>query len=326
MYEFFGGVTPILVPDNASTAVDHNNYDWYSPKLIRVYHEMAEHYNTAIIPARIRRPKDKPIAEGTVGNISTWITAALRNDQFFSLYELNQAIREKLKKYNANPFQKKEGSRLSIFLGEEKPLLAPLPATRFELATWKQATVQFNYHIAVDKMFYSVPYQYIKEKVDVRITDSVVEVYSKNERIASHRRLTGRPGQYSTQIDHMPKDHQQYLEWNGDRFRRWAKEVGPNTYKVIDAILASNKIEQQTYRSCMGIIRLADKHTKVRLEAVCRKALTYSGVPSYKGIKNLFATLKAEDLDEYQEKPKKRNPYGLTRGADYYGGKNDATE
>ena len=228
--------------------------------------------------------------------------------------------------YSANPFQKKEGSRLSIFLGEEKPLLAPLPATRFELATWKQATVQFNYHIAVDKMFYSVPYQYIKEKVDVRITDIAVEVYSKNERIASHRRLTGRPGQYSTQIDHMPKDHQQYLEWNGDRFRRWAKEVGPNTYKVIDAILASNKIEQQTYRSCMGIIRLADKHTKARLEAVCHKALTYSGVPSYKGIKNLFATLKAEDLDEYQEKPKKRNPYGFTRGADYYGGKNDATE
>lgn len=326
MYEFFGGVTPILVPDNASTAVDHNNYDWYSPKLIRVYHEMAEHYNTAIIPARIRRPKDKPIAEGTVGNISTWITAALRNDQFFSLYELNQAISEKLKKYNANPFQKKEGSRLSIFLGEEKPLLAPLPATRFELATWKQATVQFNYHIAVDKMFYSVPYQYIKEKVDVRITDSAVEVYSKNERIASHRRLTGRPGQYSTQIDHMPKDHQQYLEWNGDRFRRWAKEVGPNTYKVIDAILTSNKIEQQTYRSCMGVIRLADKHTKARLEAVCRKALTYSGVPSYKGIKNLFTTFKAEDLDEYQEKPKKRNPYGLTRGADYYGGNHNATE
>lgn len=151
-------------------------------------------------------------------------------------------------------------------------------------------------------MFYSVPYQYIKEKVDVRITDIAVEVYSKNERIASHRRLTGRPGQYSTQIDHMPKDHQQYLEWNGDRFRRWAKEVGPNTYKVIDAILASNKIEQQKYRSCMGIIRLADKHTKAQLETVCRKALTYSGVPSYKGIKNLFATLKAEDLDEYHEK------------------------
>lgn len=329
MYEFFGGVTPVLVPDNASTVVDHNNYDWYSPKLIRVYHEMAEHYNTAIIPARIRHPKDKPSAEGTVGNVSTWITAALRNDQFFSLSELNSAIKEKLRKYNSNPFQKKEGSRLSLFLGEEKSLLAPLPATRFELAEWVTATVQFNYHIAVDKMFYSVPYQYIRDKVDVRLTEHTVEIFFQNERIASHRRLTGRPGQYSTVTEHMPPDHKKYLEWNGDRFRRWAKEIGPNTYKVIDSILTSGRIEQQTYRACMGIMKLADKHTRQRLEAVCKKALTYSGTPSYKGIKNLFATLRPEDLDIQDTPPEKSNssnPYSLTRGSGYYGGGHNAAE
>lgn len=133
-----------------------------------------------------------------VGKISTWIIAALRDEQFFSLSELNRAIREKLELFNSKLFQKKDGSRLSLFLGEEKPLLAPLPATRFELADWKQATVQFNYHISVDGMLYSVPYEYIKKKVDVRVTDTTIEVFYNQNRIASHRRLTGRPGQYDT--------------------------------------------------------------------------------------------------------------------------------
>ena len=327
MFEYFGGVSKVLVPDNASTAVDHKSYDWYSPKLIRVYREMAEHYNTAIVPARIRKPKDKPNAEGSVRHASTWITAALRNEQFFSLEELNYAVRRKLKAINSNTFQKKEGSRISLFLGEEKPLLMPLPAIRFELATWKQATVQFNYHISVEKMFYSVPFQYIRERVDVRLTDTTVEIYLKNERIASHRRLTGRPGQYSTVKAHMPEDHQRYLEWDGDRFRRWAKEVGPNTYKVINSILISGRIEQQTYRSCMGVMRLADRHSREKLEAVCKKALQFTASPSYKGIKNLFATMKPEDFaaeESSQKESAKKNPYSLTRGAKYYGGNRNA--
>ena len=152
--------------------------------------------------------KFKPNAEGPVNHVSTWITATLRNEQFFSIEELNQAIKKKLKLLNSHPFQKKEGSRISLFLGEEKPLLMPLPVIRFELATWKQATVQFIYHISVEKMFYSVPFQYFRERVDVRLTDTIVEIFFKNERIASHRRLIGRPGQYSTVQAHMPKEHQ----------------------------------------------------------------------------------------------------------------------
>lgn len=326
MFEFFGGVTPMLIPDNCSTAVNHSKSDWYTTALNTTYHELAEHYNIAIIPARVRKPKDKPNAEGSVGKISTWITAALRNEQFFSLAELNAAIREKLDAYNARKFQKKDDSRLSLFLGEEKPLLAPLPATPFELAEWKQATVQFNYHITVDKMYYSVPYQYIKDKVDVRITETTIEIFYHHNRIASHRRLHGRSGQYSTVMEHMPPDHQKYLEWNGDRFRRWADSIGTNTRKVVDAILTSGRVEQQTYRSCMGLLKLAEKHSPAKLEEACNRALLYSRTPSYKSIKNLLAAMKEDSQyvsqnTESSSSETHAQTHGITRGARYYGGK-----
>jgi len=220
MFDFFGGAAKMLVPDNCTTAVNRGG-DWYTPQLNTTYHEMAEHYNTAIIPARVRKPKDKPSVEGTVGNISTWITAALRNEQFFSLAELNAAISKKLSAFNSKLFQKKDSSRINLYRNEELPSLMPLPQTPYELARWKQATVQFNYHISVETMMYSVPYEYLKRKVDVRITDKIVEIFYKHTRIASHLRLYGRKGQYSTTVTHMPADHQKYLEWNADRFRKW---------------------------------------------------------------------------------------------------------
>ena len=324
MYQFFGGVTPILVSDNCTTAVNHDKSSWYTTTLNTTYHEMAEHYNVAILPARVRKPTDKPNVEGSVGKISTWITAALRNEQFFSLAELNAAIKEKLAVYNSRKFEKKECSRLGLFLGEEKPLLAPLPATPFELCEWKQATVQFNYHIAVDKMFYSVPYQYIKNKVDVRITETTLEIFYNHNRIASHRRLYGRPGQYSTITEHMPLDHQKYLEWNGDRFRKWAGSIGDNTYKVVNLILTSGRVEQQSYRSCMGLLRLAEKHSSQKLEEACKKALTYSSNPSYKSIKNLLLAMnKSSKPDNDTQSTEQIKPRGITRGARYYGGKHD---
>ncbi len=151
MYDYFGGVAKILVPDNCKTAVIHNN-GWKDQRINAIYHEMAEHYGTAIIPARVRKPKDKPIAKGSVGNISTWIIAALRNEQFFTIAELNAAMVKRLEKFNRRLFQRKEGSQYTLFHDEKLPLLAPLPATRYELAEWKQTTVQFNYHIALDGM------------------------------------------------------------------------------------------------------------------------------------------------------------------------------
>lgn len=319
MYEYLGGVPRILIPDNTKTAVIHNN-DWYTPQLNQTYHEMAEHYNTAILPARIRAPKDKPNAEGTVRVISTWITAALRNEQFFSLDELNRAIREKLEEFIHRPFQKKEGSRYEIFVAEELPLLAELPTTRFEMAEWKTATVQFNYHISVDGMLYSVPYEYIKRKVDVRITDQVVEIFFNHNRIASHRRKYGRKGQYSTVPEHMPENHQKYLEWNGDRFRKWAENIGDNTHKVVNAILASTKIEQQAYRSCMGLLKLVDKYSPHRLEAACARALSYTASPSYKSVKNILAAGKdkPDKAESESNAAKSHNSHAIIRGRDYY--------
>ena len=316
MYEYFGGVARITVPDNCKTAVIHNN-GWKDQRINAVYHEMAEHYGTAIIPARVRTPRDKSVAEGSVGNISTWITAALRNEQFFTITELNAEIWKRLKDFNRRPFQKKEGSRYTLFLQEELPLLAPLPTARYELAEWKQATVQFNYHISVAGMQYSIPYEYIGKKVNVRITGSVIEVFYNQNRIASHPRLYGRKGQYSTVTEHMPKDHQEYLEWNGDRFRKWAERIGINTYKVINGLLLSKRVEQQSYKACMGLLKLAEKYSPAQLEAACQTALTYTETPSYKSVSSLLAVSK-DAGGVTAEEPKATNSHGITRGAAYY--------
>ena len=317
MYKFFGGVTRILVPDNLKTGVEKAT--WFSPEINRTYQEMAEHYDTAVIPARVRKPRDKPNAEGSVKIISTWIIAALRHQRFFSIAELNEAIRKKLAIFNSKSFQKKEGSRLSVFLEEEKPMLLPLPAAPYELATWKIATVQFNYHIAVDKMHYSVPYEYIKHKVDVRVTRNVIEVFFNNLRICSHPRLLGQPGQYSTVTDHMPEDHKKYTQWNSPRFISWGESVGPNTAITVRVILSSFKAEQQGYKSCMALLKLADKYSLPRLEAACTKALSYTPRPGYKNIKTILTT--GQDKVAVAEKLVKDDSatHGITRGASYYG-------
>lgn len=278
MYQFFGGVSKILVPDNCKTAVLHTD-NWHMQQLNPAYKELGEHYNTVIIPARVRTPKDKATVEGTVGNISSQILAALRNEEFFTLAELNTAIRAKLEIFNKQPFQKKEGSRFEIFRDEELPLLASLPATLYELAEWKQATVQYNYHISCEGMMYSVPYEYIHRKVSVRLTDKVVKIFYNDIVIATHYRLKGRKGQYSTVTEHMPKEHQAYAKWDGEYFRNWAKRLGPNIYNVIDAILRSGKIEQQYYRSCIGLLQMTKKYSVKRLDSACAKALSYTSSP-----------------------------------------------
>lgn len=318
-FEFFGGVTRILVPDNLKTGVERSS--WYNPTINKTYHEMAEHYNTAVIPARVRKPKDKPSAEGTVGDISTWIIAALRHQTFFSLQELNTCIKEKLYDFNHRPFQKKQGNRYDTFINEEKEMLIPLPKKPYELALWKVATVQFNYHIAVDKMYYSVPYEYIKYKVDVRITKNVIEVFYNNTRICSHPRLYGKPGQYSTVNDHMPEKHKKYVEWNAKRFIDWAQNVGPSTVIVIKAILASYKIEEQGYKPCLALLKLADKYSVARVEIACEKALTYTPHPSYKTIKTILQTGqdKLEKEDVFVTNNDEDRSFGFIRGAEYYG-------
>jgi transposase len=239
-YRFFGGVTRILVPDNLKTGVEKAGRG--DVVINKAYQEMAEHYRTAVIPARVRAPKDKATVEGTVGVISTWILAALRNQQFLSLLELNQAIKEKLLELLHKPFQKKDGSRAELF-SDEKAYLSALPSRPYELATWKIATVQYNYHVTTNGQNYSVPFEYIKRKVDIRVTKALIEIFYEGSRICSHPRLGGRLGQYSTVEEHMPPEHRKYVTWNGDRFRRWAVKIGPQTCAVVELLLGAHKVE-----------------------------------------------------------------------------------
>jgi hypothetical protein len=259
--------------------------------------------------------------EGTVGAISTWIIAALRNEVFFTLGDLNEAIAAKLKAFNERPFQKKEGSRLTAFLEEEKDYLQPLPKIRYEVSEWKKLTPGFNYHIEVDKNFYSVPYEYIKHEMDVRVTNSVVEVFYSSLRVCSHPKLNGKPGQYRTIPEHMPEKHRTYAQWNAERFLSWAASIGENTKTVIGSILSSHKIEQQGYRACMGVLKLADRHGAQRLDAACEKALSYTPSPSYK---NVDAILKSGGEKTAQQEPKTKavdEAHSFIRGAEYYGRK-----
>jgi transposase len=314
-YRFFGGATRILVPDNLKTGVLKNTKT--EVVLNRTYQEMAEHYGTAVLPARVRKPKDKPSVEGAVGVISTWIIAALRNWKFFTLQELNEAIGGRLEEFHKKPFQKKPGCRLSVFLEDEKLLLLPLPQRAFELTEWKICTVAYNYHILVDKMFYSVPYEYIKKKVDVRLTRSMVEVFVNGDRISSHARKYGYPGQYATLPEHMPEDHRKYTQWNAERFLSWGRSIGDSTVIVVKAILTSRKIEQQGYRACMALLKLGDKYTHSRLEAACKRALSYTPSPSFKSIQTILATGQDILLDE--EPTDTSAEFGFTRGPGYYG-------
>jgi hypothetical protein len=217
---------------------------------------------------------------------------------------------------NHKPFQKKDGSRAVLF-AEERLSFLPLPLKAFELSLWKIATVQFNYHVSADGQFYSVPFEYIKRKVDVRLTKSVVEVFFEGIRVCSHVRLYGRQGQYSTTDAHMPPNHQKYTQWNGERFRSWAVKIGLNTAAVVEGILTGYKVEQQGYRACMALLKMSDQYTAERLEAACAKALRYNPRPPYKTIQTILKTGQDKISDE-NTPPPTPSEFGFTRGADYY--------
>ena len=322
-FAYFGGVPRMIVPDNLKTGVDKT--EWYTPVINKTYHEMAEHYGTAIVPARVRKPRDKASVESAVGNISTWITAALRNQTYFSVNELNGDIVKKLDDYNGRPFQKRPGSRKSVFVEEEQELLLPLPSASYEIATWKKVTVAFNYHICVDSQYYSVPHEYLRHQVDVRVTSRMVEVFYNGLRISSHPRMTGYHGQYRTVDEHMPPKHRKSSDWNSDRFISWAQTLGPNIAEVIRSVLAGCKVEQQGYRTCMGILKMSDKYGGERLEAACARVLSYTPRPTYR---NLSAILKSGQDKVSSPKISRDNAnserHSFVRGAKYYGGDDHA--
>lgn len=320
MFKYFGGVPLMIVPDNLKTGIiSHKRYD--DLIINKSYQEMAEYYDTVIIPARVRKPKDKSSAEGSVGYLTTQIIARLRNERFSNLNDLNERIYQELEKVNRKQFQKREYSRHFVFQNEELPHMKPLPIIPYEYGIWKEATVNFNYHISFEKNYYSVPYRYLREKVQIRTTRNLIEIYHKGIRIASHKKLIGCVNTYSTNEDHMPDNHKMYLEWNGERFKKWAQTIGPFTYRLITQNLESVKIEEQMYHRCMSILKLSERYPKKLLEEVSQDILKIKVTCSYKNFKSY--------LDYLQDKKEKENNTqtntgAIIRGAAYYGGnKND---
>jgi transposase len=283
-FEFFHGVAAILIPDNLKTGVTHPCR--YEPDINPTYLDLAEHYSTVVIPARVSKAKDKAKLESAVLIAERWILAALRNYTFFNLEELNQAIRAKLQEYNLRKFQKLDTTRKELFENLDRPALKPLPEKPYEYAEWKKATVNIDYHIEVDHHYYSVPYQLTREQVEVRITLTTIEVLFKNRRAASHPR-SYRKGGFTTLKEHMPKAHQQYLDWTPSRIIRWAKQLGPNTEKLVTHILENKPHPQQGFRACLGIFRLGKQYSKERLEAACAYALSIHGF-FYKSVESIL--------------------------------------
>jgi transposase len=284
-FEFLGGVPALVIPDNLKAGVTSPCF--YDPELNRTYQKLAEHYGTAVVPARIRRPRDKAKAETGVQGVERQILARLRERRFFSLAELNDPLRELLVAYNRRPFQKLEGCRESLFFALDRPALKPLPAQPYEYAEWKQARVSLDYHIEVDRHYYSVPYQLLHAQVEVRLGARTVEILHKGRRVASHLRAWGRGG-YTTLPEHMPPHHREYAEWNPSRLVRWAQQTGPATAALVEQILTSRAHPVQSYRACLGVLRLGKAHTPARLEAACARALALHA-PTYKSVKSILA-------------------------------------
>jgi transposase len=283
-FGFFNGVPQIVVPDNLKAGVSKACF--YEPDINPTYLDMANHYGTAVIPARVKKAKDKAKVEVAVQVVERWILARLRNRQFFSLSQLNEAIAELLADLNSKPFQKLPGCRKQLFDTLDRPALNPLPAKPYPYAEWKKATVNIDYHIEVERHYYSVPYQLIKNKVDVRITQRTIECFYKNKRVASHIR-SYQKGRHTTVKEHMPKSHQKWAQWTPDRFIRWAGKVGPHTQTLIETILNSRTHPQQGFRSCLGILRLVKSYGNRRLEAACRRAVIIGGT-SYRSVESIL--------------------------------------
>jgi len=313
-FTFFGGVAQIVVPDNLKSAVSKASL--YQPEINPTYLDMANHYGTVVIPARVRRPKDKAKVEVAVQVVERWILARLRNRQFFSLRQLNQAIAELLEDLNNKPFQKLSGSRKSAFESMDRPALNPLPVAPYQFAEWKKATVNVDYHIEVDRHYYSVAHALIKKKIDVRITDKTIECFYKNKRVASHIR-SYQKGRHSTVKEHMPKSHQMWAQWTPQRFVRWAAKIGPHTQSLIENVLSSRAHPQQGFRSCLGILRLAKSYGDDRLEAACCRAVAIGGT-SYRSVESILKhNLDQKPLPDQSSKSQPIEHINI-RGARYY--------
>ena len=340
-YEYFGGVTRLLIPDNLKTGVIKNTR--YETVLNRSYQELAEYYDTAIVPARVEHPKDKSHAEGTVRFASTWILAALRNEHFFTLTEAKEAVSSKLEELNTREFKRREGCRKSVYLEEEKAYMKPLPNQRYELATWNpNLTVGSDYLVSDGKNKYSVPFDLIGEKVDMRLTSSTVEIFFHGTRVASHLRKAIAQREPIVNPDHMTPEHRKYLNYNTEDFMRWAESVGEKTAKVVSHFLTSGKEPEQGFKACASLTKLGEKYGARKLELACDEVFSYTQAPSIRLISTILksgtgtSTQSGSGRSGSEQSGKGRfakahneihdrandinnsNAYGITRGAAYY--------
>jgi len=322
-YDYFGGVTQIVVPDNLKTGVTKHT----SKELILnpTYKEMADHYHTIIMPARVRSPKDKASVEGSVGVISTWIIAALRNTHCFGIEELNEELQKKLEQFNHRPFTRKKGCRFSAFEEEEKFALSPLPDTPYKISEWRTAKVRPDYHISVESMFYSVPYEYINRQVDVKLSSDMVAIYFNHMWLTSHKRLYGKFGQISTMREHMPDNHKLFVDQTPEVAVEWAESIGSSTLNVVKYLLDSYQSEKQALQSIFSLKKVERRYTKYEIERACKMVLSMTKRPTVKSIQTLLKNNKKKEAE--QEVRQTTNladiDFGFTRGASYYGGSDD---
>ena len=274
-----------LVPDNLKSGV--NKASFYDPEINRTYGAMAAYYSVGILPARPHKPRDKAKVEAGVRFAQTYILGRLRAQTFFSLAECNEAIKLVMQRMNERPMRHLGLSRRELFEKIERAALNPLPAEDWEFAEWRRARVSLDYHLEVHDFLYSVPHALIRAEVEVRVTERIVEVFHRGQRVAVHeRRYAGR--KHGTDPDHMPSSHRRYAEWTPDRFRRWAGKIGPNTEGLISAVLAARRHPEQGFRTCLGILRSYRGLDTARLEAVSARALELN-VLNCKGVAALLA-------------------------------------
>lgn len=317
MFEYFGGVTRLVVCDNLKTGVVSHGKG-HVVELNREYEAFANHYGTAILPAAVRSPRQKNSAEGTVGDIATSIIARLRNTPFHSFEALREAVAEKLENHNGAPFQKREGSRREWFEREERSALKPLPATPYEIGQWVYGRkIQLNCHVAFEKNFYSCPSRYAQQLCDLRITPSTVSIFIGGERIKTHVRFPYEvSNKYRTDEADMPEGSQ-FKEWTMERLMSWASSIGPSTAIATRRIFEAKDYPEQAFNSVLSLLSLGQKHTHSRLETACEMALKKMPRPMYPQINAILAS--KQDV-AYLEKKREaaRRVEGCLRGQEYY--------
>ena len=313
--EYFGGVPELVVPDNPRALISEP--DRYEPIANRTAQDFAAHYGCALLPARPRRPQDKAKAEVAVQVVERWILARLRHRRLFSLAELNAAIADLLEDLNSRAFKVLPGNRRHAFEQLDRPALKPLPATRYQVAYFKRARVNIDYHIELDGHYYSVPHALVRQEVEVRFTRTTVEVLHRGRRVAAHVR-SPRRGQHTTVAEHMPAAHRAHLEWSPGRLLHWGASIGMAVAQVVKHLLSSRPHPEMGYRACLGLLALSRKYGNARLEAACARALAI-GSPTRRSVASILAAgLDQQPLSGNAQIELTLPLHANVRGPDYY--------